>query len=78
MRTVIVNYLAAFDDTKGRAGLRRSPAPGIGIPDRDGIRTAASRKRLSRRRREAYIAVQGIIRPRIMGRSFCKAACPLT
>ena len=78
MRTVIVNYLAAFDDAKGRAGLRRSPAPGIGVPGRDGIRTAASHKSLSRRRREAYIAVQEIIRPRIMGRSFCKAACPLT
>ena len=53
MRTVIVDYLAALDDAEGRAGLRRSPAPAIGVPERDGIGSAVTRKSLSQGSREA-------------------------
>ena len=53
MRAVIVDDLAAFDDTEGRTGLRRSPPSGMSIPERDGIRTSAARESLPLSRRKA-------------------------
>ena len=34
MRAVVVDDLTAFDDARGRTGLGKSPASGMGIPDR--------------------------------------------
>ncbi len=61
MRTIVVDYFAAFDNAECGAGLRRNPAPGTGGADRNGIGTLIAGKRLPLSSRDAQITVGGII-----------------
>ena len=62
MQMIVVNDFPSLYDPEGGADLRRGPFAGLGEADGNGIRPAPARKSVSRRCRDAYLAVWGLIR----------------